>query len=230
VLVSVRGVLSAAAAVVEKDVLGAVTWKGIGAEMLAEAGVEDLAEVGVAIPYRLPSGEPLYFKRIAPTGSWYEPSPLDLGGLIPLGLESVPWAKLRDEDVLFVTEGESDALVARERIAELNGRRVFTLGLPGAHSWRESWTRYLRPFSAVYVIPDGDESGQEMAKVRKDCRWARLVELDDGDDLRSLVQREGAEALLPLLDEATWLLQLDLGVRACTTVEQLDDWMRRAML
>ena len=80
----------------------------------------------------------------------------------------------------------------------------------------------------MYVIPDADDAGRRMAaKVRSDCLWARIVELPAGDDLRSLLQRDGGVALLPLLDEASWLLQLDLGVRACASIEELDAWMRR---
>lgn len=208
------------------------SWKGLGFDILSEADLEVLNEDGWALPYKLPNGSVAYSKRWSVNGeSWYEPSPLDVGGLIPFGLESIPWGRLREDDILIVTEGESDALVCRERIAELDGRRVFTLGLPGAHSWRESWAGYLRPFRAVYVIGDADAPGRKMAsKVRADCRWVRVVELPDGDDVRAFVQREGAEALLPLLDEATWLLKLDLGFRVCPTLAELEDWMRRPML
>lgn len=207
------------------------TWKGLGFDVLDEAGFEDLYDDGWLLPYRLPDGSVLYSKRFAVHGgSWYEPSPIDAGGLIPYGLESVPWDRLRDDDVLFVCEGESDALCLRERVAELDGRRVFALGLPGANTWRKEWMHFLRPFSAVYVAPDGDESGRRMAAtVRSDCRWARTVRLPEGDDLRGLIQRAGAFALLPLLDEATWLLKLELGLRASRTLDEMEAWMRRPM-
>ena len=207
------------------------TWKGLGVDVVLEAGIEGLYDGGVAIPYRLPDGSFVYQKRIGATGSsWYEPSPLDVGGLVPYGLESVCWEGLREDDILIVAEGESDALAAREHIAELDSRRVFTLGLPGASTWREAWLRFLRPFSAVYVVPDGDEAGRKMAAaVKHDCRWARVVVLEQGDDLRGLIQREGAEALLPFLDEASWRLQLELGLRACRTLDEMEAWMRRPM-
>jgi hypothetical protein len=209
-----------------------IGWKGLGFDILSEACVEDLYEDGFAVPYRLPDGSFLYCKRISVAGdSWYEPPPSNVGGLLPFGLETIPWNRLRSDDILFVCEGESDALCARERIAELDGRRVFTLGLPGASSWRVSWTRYLRPFGGVFVIPDSDDAGRRMAaKVRVDCPWVRIVDLPDGDDLRAFLQREGAHALLPLLDEATWLLKLWLGFRTCRTFDELEAWMRREML
>jgi hypothetical protein len=208
------------------------TWKGLGGDILVEAGFEDLYDDGYSLPYKLPDGTAVYSKRFGVSGSsWYSPSPLDVGGLVPYGLEAIPWGQLRTDDVLFVCEGESDALCARERIAELDGRRVFALALPGASTWRAAWMRFLRPFSAVYVVPDGDEPGRRMAaRIRQDCRWARIVSLPGGDDLRSFVQREGAEALLPLLDESTWLLQLELGIRTCRRLELMDAFMRRPML
>jgi hypothetical protein len=208
-----------------------VTWKGIGADMLAEAGVVDLYDDGVAIPYRLRDGSTLYQKRIGVNGqSWYEPAPSETIGLIPFGLDSIPWGRLREDSILIVAEGESDALCCREKLAEIAGRRVYALGMPGAHSWRDEWLRYLRPFSAVFVCPDGDEPGKRMAtKIQRDCRWARIVLLPEGDDLRSLMQRDGAEALLPLFDESTWLLQLDLGIRVCRTFGEMESWMRRPL-
>jgi hypothetical protein len=206
-------------------------WKGLGFDILGAAGVEDLVEQGIAIPYRLPDGRLAYTKRIAVDGrSWYEPSPISVGGLIPFGLESVSWARLRGDDILLVCEGESDALCARERIAEWDGRRVLTLGMPGATSWRSSWAKYVRPFAAVFVIPDADVAGRRMAgKVRVDCPWVRVVDLPDGDDLRSFVQREGAQALLPLLDEATHLLKVSIGFRICRTLDELEEFLREPM-
>jgi Toprim-like len=192
-------------------------WKGISREVLDEAGVEVLDDGrGTVVPFRLPDGSVLYSKHIAITDeSWYAPPPKEVGSLIPFGLDSIPWAGLRLDDLLVLAEGESDALAARQHLAELDGHRVFVLGCPGAKVWRPEWRRFVQRFATVYVVFDGDHAGKDGAwRVKNECRWVRIVRLPEGRDLRELLQAEGPEALLPFLDEADHELALDALLRA----------------
>lgn len=193
-----------------------VGWKGISQEVLDEAGVEVLDDGrGVVLPFRLPDGTTLYSKHVAITGeSWYSPPPREVGSFIPFGLDSIPWANLHPDDVLVLAEGESDALAARQHLAELDGHRVHVLACPGAKVFRPEWRQFVQRFATVYVAFDGDHAGVEGAwKVKRQCRWVRICRLPAERDLRELLQTDGPEALLPFLDEADHGAALDALLR-----------------
>ena len=174
-----------------------MTWKGIGAHVLDEAGVA-IEENRVRLPYFWPDGS-LHRERIvlADGTRWWSTGE----GLIPYGLELLPPPKIARISILLIAEGESDALALREATCVIGG--IYVLGVPGALTWKPAWSEYLAAFPEVYVIADGDRPGMMMIeKVVASLPWAIPVPMPDGEDARSLLQREGPAAVTQLVDVA----------------------------
>jgi Toprim-like len=194
-------------------------WKGISFLVLDAAGFVVFRNE-VRLPYRERAGAIRFWRvKRADGREWFEPKPTEAGGLIPFGLETLPLHLQGDEleDVcLFITEGESDCLALREVFAEWSRfpRGVRVVALPGARSWRRTWRMYFARFPVIVVVPDGDPSGDRMARaVRADLPWSRLVLLPEGKDVREIVQSGGGEALLPYLEDAEWRWRVDAAMR-----------------
>lgn len=171
--------------------------------MLLDAGVVE--EDGlVYVPYYRPDRE-LHNRRVfAPDGRcWWETSGVDL---LPYGLETLPPRRDVSRSVIFVCEGESDALTVRSGFAGTADGTILhfcALGVPGATTWRSEWAQYLRPYPTIYLLGDGDDAGRSLnARIRLDVPWARPVWLPDGRDARDIIQRNGAVALDLYLDRA----------------------------
>jgi hypothetical protein len=175
----------------------AVAWKGLSTRTLEEALVAHSEDGLVRIPYRTLTGEVHNVRVFAPSGRcWWERRGLEL---IPFGLET-----LRDsphDRGLLIAEGESDALALRRHFGAGFGYDV--LGVPGARTWRADWARFCEPYAVGYVFGDGDEAGRAFAAaVQRDVPQVRVVRMPDGEDVRSLVQREGPGVVDRLLEEA----------------------------
>jgi len=176
-------------------------WKEIAPYVLAETGVA-IRDGLVRVPYRLPDGTEHNAKLFAPGGrSWWERRGVEQ---VPFGLELVPpntcsGRAFAKRCILFIVEGESDALAARQAFWPA-GPIAVVLGIPGAGAWRPSWRTYLEPFPVAYVLGDGDGAGSGLnASVNRDAPWARPVRLPAGEDVRSILQQQGAVALEPYL-------------------------------
>ncbi len=178
---------------------GLTAWKGLDPLALAEAGVTEVGNL-VRVPYRLPDGSERNAKLFAPDGrSWWEKRGREL---LPFGLELLPGRAFAKRCVCFLTEGESDALAARQAWWNA-GPVALVLGIPGAHSWRPAWRRYLEPFPVIYALADGDDAGRSLnAAIKRDVPWTRPVALPEAEDVRSLLQARGERALDPYLAEA----------------------------
>jgi DNA primase len=97
---------------------------------------------------------------------------------------------VRDEDTLFVVEGELDAVV-------LSGGLGFAaVAYPGTASWRPYFNRAIGPdWKSIVVVADGDEAGRDAARsVGKHVR-GRVLKLPEGEDVSSLLVKEGQESL-----------------------------------
>jgi hypothetical protein len=113
---------------------------------------------------------------------------------------------------MFVTEGEPDTWMATQC-------GLPAIGVPGVEAWREEWELPLLQYDTVYILADNDP-----LQKRKNCRRcadkglaeceghkvgneaaeklagklpnARVILMDEGHDVNSLVLAHGPEALL----------------------------------
>jgi hypothetical protein len=204
-------------------------WKQIDSVTLLEAGGERRGDGVVCVPYRLMDGS-TFRSKLFPYGggSYWGPGE----GLTPFGLERLPAAATgRIKRLIWMAEGESDALCLREHYAAWRGYPVDVLGLPGAGSWRDEWARYATGYKGVYVFPDADPAGERMAAaVTASVRWAVVVYLPAGDDVRALVQRDGPDALDEQIVEAERVAILYAAIRLHLTLDAARRWLRTVTL
>jgi hypothetical protein len=91
---------------------------------------------------------------------------------------------------MAITEGEIDAVTA-----ELAG--IPTVGVPGSQMWKPYFRELFMGYRNVNILADGDEAGMDFAKqVAKTLPNARIIPMPDGEDVNSLVNKQGREALL----------------------------------
>jgi Toprim domain-containing protein len=182
-------------------------WKGISEAVLDAAGVE-VVNGEVRIPYRTYDGWLWATRIFKGDRTWWD----GLNGkpLIPytaVPLSSFHDPRLSENRFLLVTEGESDALAVHEAFGDGD---VEVLAAPGAHTWRDEWTSYLEPYGSVLVLGDGDEAGQLFNwRVRRSFPAAAIVTLPAGEDVRSILQRDGAYGLDPYIEDALSLHSLE---------------------
>lgn len=199
-------------------------WKGLGAVGLWEAGVYRDDRGLVRVPYRLPGGA-LHNEKVFGDGrSWWATTGLPL---VPFGLECMAEPAGRERRLVWLAEGESDALCLREHCASWRDRRVDVLGLPGASTWRMAWARYVQGYEGAYVFPDRDPAGERMARaVAASVSWGIVVWLAPGDDVRGLVQRDGPDALDAHILAAEREALLLAAMRFNDTLEGTRRWLR----
>jgi hypothetical protein len=98
------------------------------------------------------------------------------------------------DDVIGITEGEIDALIATELLG------LPSVGIPGAEMWKgenaDMWGPVFRDFQRVIVLADGDainpatglRPGRELAKrIVETLGWrVTVVECPEGEDVSSM--------------------------------------------
>lgn len=93
-------------------------------------------------------------------------------------------------DVIAITEGELDAVVATEA-------GIPAIAVPGVKGWSDAWAYCFEGYRRVLVIGDGDTDGRAFAERLADqIESARAVPMPDKHDVTSLVLEQGVEALL----------------------------------
>jgi Protein of unknown function (DUF3631) len=204
-----------------------VTWRGIDPDVLAEAGVSMNADGVAEIPYRDRDGSVLRMRYRSDARSWWGRGE----EIVLFGLETLP----RPGDpysgfcALILTEGESDALAAREHLRGHEDDvavRYLVLGCPGARMFRPEWRAVCEPFDVVYVVGDGDDAGHAfVSDVRSEVVWARPVVCPEGRDLRDLLQREGVGALVPLLRGADETARLQDALFHAPDLATAETWL-----
>ncbi|QKY78851.1 DNA primase [Mycobacterium phage KingCyrus] len=91
---------------------------------------------------------------------------------------------------MAICEGELDTITA-----ELCG--IPTVGLSGAQKWKPHFRELFLGYRNVNILADGDDAGMEFAKsVAKTLPNARIIPMPDGEDVNSLVTKQGKDALL----------------------------------
>lgn len=203
-------------------------WKGLDTLTLLLAGVYQRSDGCVVVPYRLPGGAVFREKLFPPGGrSYWAPGQ----GLLPFGLEQLAQPGQRDRRLLWLAEGESDALALREHYASWRSYPVDVLGLPGAGTWRREWAQHVAGYQGVYVFPDGDSAGERMAAAITDSvRWAVVAYLPAGADVRGVVQRQGADELDQHIIDAERVALLYAAITLNPTVERAQRWLREVTL
>ena len=191
-------------------------WKGISALTLAEAGVRQV-NGAVEVPYMDELGVERKVKVFAPNGRcWYCPPGV---GPMLYGLERIPGLQRRLHRMLWICEGESDALCMRDHCGMWRGHPLDIVAVPGAACWREEWARYTRGYAAVYCFPDGDDAGRRLAEdLGRTVSTAIRVYLPAGRDVRDVLLRDGAGALDRLLVEAEQVAVLHAAIRWSPTL------------
>jgi DNA primase len=144
----------------------------------------------LAIPYLTVSG-PIGVKFRTMTGE--EPKYMCEPGQPPLLFNARDL--LRDADVLYVCEGELDAVVVSGVLG------LPCVAFPGVSNWRPYYNRAVSPdWEQIYVIADGDEVGRGAARdIAKHLR-ARVIRMPDGHDLSSFYVENGRDETLRKLN------------------------------
>lgn len=200
------------------------TWKNLPQFILTERAIV-ATERGARIPYYNHDGS-LHATRVYDGNRCYW-TPAGRG-VQPYGLETLvdDWAA--GNQALLFAEGESDALTLATiewSHSTLIGADV--LGVPGAFTWRPEWSKWAEPYGAVYVFTDGDIPGERFGwTVRRDIPRARIVQMPAGEDVRSMVQRDGAEALEPLIAASETNARLVEAFQTCATLEEAAAFLR----
>jgi hypothetical protein len=178
-------------------------WKGLESMVLAEAGVELLPSDVIRVPFRDVDGTELNAKLWPrpPRRPWWEHSGR---GVSLFGLEQLDRIDQHQNATIVICEGEPDALAVREAFAvDHDGAPVITLGVPGASAWQTGWAAHLRRFYRIYVAGDGDLAGHRLNQdVRGSMPWVRPLAMPVGMDCRDVIQVDGRDAFLELLDRA----------------------------
>lgn len=93
------------------------------------------------------------------------------------------------QDEISICEGELDALTA-----SVNG--IPAVGVSGATKWLPHWTDIFKAFQTVYVLTDGDEAGGKFGNlVSEHVPGTRVIPMDDGEDVNSMVYKYGIEKI-----------------------------------
>jgi hypothetical protein len=202
-------------------------WKGIADLVLAGAGIVIDSDGVAAIPYGDSDGSLLRTRFRSGTRAWWGPGE----DMSPFGLEQLPWPDdcFPSFCALLVTEGESDALAAREHFA-FHGDAVAVhydvLGVPGATCFRPEWRVVCEPYDVLYAVGDGDAAGQKFAfDIRRIVPWARPVVCPEGRDLRDLLQEHGIEPVLGLLRESDRAAEAEYALLHAPDLETARAWL-----
>ena len=103
------------------------------------------------------------------------------------------FALIRSSPTVCITEGELDAITAQMCGAP-------AVGVPGATSWQPYFREPFIGYRTVFVLADGDEPGMKFAHtVAKSLPNSKVIPMPTGDDVNSLVRKQGARALLERL-------------------------------
>lgn len=168
--------------------------RGIDATVAATflLGYVDVPEVGhdvytgrLSIPYVTPAGPvDIRFRSLSGDGPKYLTRP----GAQP-HLYNVK-AFGEDSDVIALTEGELDAVVAHGVAG------IPAIGVPGANAWKPFYARAFQDYERVILLCDGDEPGKGWGKrIAQEIEQAIVITMPDSMDVNDIVLAEGPDGL-----------------------------------
>lgn len=111
-------------------------------------------------------------------------------------------ATLRSAPVIFITEGEIDA-IAVQSLAGLPA-----VAVPGAQMWdkHKYWARCFTAFPLVVIPADGDSAGKQLAKaIGRDLAQLRVVHMPNGADANDVLRTEGVAGFMKRCDLENYL-------------------------
>ena len=101
---------------------------------------------------------------------------------------------------ICVTEGEFDCIMMSVKTNHP------TVGIPGANNWKPHYAKILDDFDVVIVLADGDAAGLEFGKkISRELGNVNIISMPDGEDVNSMMIKEGSE----------WI---DGRIRECVTL------------
>lgn len=93
-------------------------------------------------------------------------------------------------DWIGVCEGELDTITLSSCVG------IPCVGVAGANSWRDHYTKLLDDFERVYIFADGDSAGTAFARSLTKELPVTIIQLDDGEDVNSSYVKHGKDYLL----------------------------------
>ena len=103
---------------------------------------------------------------------------------------------LKDHEVIGITEGELDAIVATEC-------GLPTVSAQGTKTWQPHFSIPFQAYEKVLVLADNDDAGQglDFANMLADqIPNVKIIEMMKGHDVNSMVQEFGPESLIERLE------------------------------
>lgn len=138
----------------------------------------------LSIPYVTRAGVVnLKFRRI---GEGESPKYLNLSGF-ETNLYHVE-SFFTSEKFICVTEGEVDAL-------SLVQAALPAVGVPGVSSWKSYYRRCFEDFPVIFGFCDGDQPGHDFGNFLAKEIKARPIHMPPGEDVNSMLIKEGPEWL-----------------------------------
>ena len=139
----------------------------------------------LSIPYITPSGVvDLRFRSI------HGEDPKFMGLLCAKTTMFNTQACFVEDRYICVSEGEFDCIVMSVKTEHP------TIGIPGANNWKPHYTRILDDFDIVIVLADGDAAGLEFGKkISRELSNVTVISMPDGEDVNSVVTKQGSEWL-----------------------------------
>lgn len=100
---------------------------------------------------------------------------------------------------ICLTEGELDTVA-------LHVHQIPSVGCPGSDTWNDKWVPIFKGFDLVYVLCDGDNGGELFGrKVTDTLPKARIIMMEDGEDVNSMINTFGIESILERIKHnETW--------------------------
>jgi DNA primase len=99
-------------------------------------------------------------------------------------------ALLPDSKSIAITEGEVDAITAQ--VCGVNA-----VGVPGVQAWQPHFREPFLGYRDVFVLADGDDAGMQFANtVATQLPNAKIIPMPAGDDVNSVVLKNGKQTLL----------------------------------